>query len=178
MSQFFSSGGQSIGASASVFPMNIQDWYCTGSDDSYSYLTLCHKYRVSWASQGLSGKEFACQCKRHRFNPWVRKVLWRRKWQPTPRKFPCIYKNIHRYTNSEYPLFLKNTVTMHVCVWVTWSSIEEQFYLQTFGWLKMGAFLHFPVLPTLPNNQKDNIYYNTQHLKCVVNIDTWCQDTL
>ena len=91
-------------------------YFCTGSDDSYSYLTLCHKYRVSWASQGLSGKEFACQCKRHRFNPWVRKVLWRRKWQPTPRKFPCIYKNIHRYTNSEYPLFLKNTVTMHVCV--------------------------------------------------------------
>ena len=27
MSQFFSSGGQSIGASASVLPMNIQDWF-------------------------------------------------------------------------------------------------------------------------------------------------------
>ena len=27
MSQFFVSGGQSIGASASVFPMNIQDWF-------------------------------------------------------------------------------------------------------------------------------------------------------
>ena len=26
MSQFFTSGGQSIGASASVLPMNIQDW--------------------------------------------------------------------------------------------------------------------------------------------------------
>ena len=26
-------------------------------------------------------------CRRHRsprFNPWVRKILWRRKWQPTP----------------------------------------------------------------------------------------------
>ena len=35
----------------------------------------------------LSGKESACQCKRcrsHGFNPWVRKILWRRKWQPTP----------------------------------------------------------------------------------------------
>ena len=33
MSQFFSSGGQSIGASALVLPMNIQDWFpleCTG----------------------------------------------------------------------------------------------------------------------------------------------------
>ena len=30
MSQFFASGGQSIGASASVFPMNIQDWFPLG----------------------------------------------------------------------------------------------------------------------------------------------------
>ena len=35
----------------------------------------------------LSGKEFACQCRRHkrcRFNPWVGKIPWKRKWQPTP----------------------------------------------------------------------------------------------
>ena len=33
-----------------------------------------------------SGKELACQCrrcKRHRFDPWVGKILWRREWQPT-----------------------------------------------------------------------------------------------
>ena len=24
------------------------------------------------------------QCKKHRFNPWVKKIPWRRKWQPTP----------------------------------------------------------------------------------------------
>ena len=22
--------------------------------------------------------------KKHRFDPWVRKILWRRAWQPTP----------------------------------------------------------------------------------------------
>ena len=35
----------------------------------------------------LSGKESACQCRCHRrpgFNSWVRKIPWRRKWQPTP----------------------------------------------------------------------------------------------
>ena len=32
----------------------------------------------------LSGKEFACQSQRCGFNPRVRKILWRRKWQPTP----------------------------------------------------------------------------------------------
>ena len=34
-----------------------------------------------------SSKESTCQCKRcrrHRFDPWVKKVTWRRKWQPTP----------------------------------------------------------------------------------------------
>ena len=36
---------------------------------------------------GTNGKEPACQCKRCRrcgFNPWVRKISWGRKWQPTP----------------------------------------------------------------------------------------------
>ena len=32
----------------------------------------------------LSDKEFACHCRRSRFDPWVRKIPWRRKWQPTP----------------------------------------------------------------------------------------------
>ena len=32
----------------------------------------------------LSGKESTCQCKRLGFNPWIRKITWRRKRQPTP----------------------------------------------------------------------------------------------
>ena len=31
-----------------------------------------------------NGKESNCQCRRHGFNPGVRKIHWRRKWQPTP----------------------------------------------------------------------------------------------
>ena len=34
-----------------------------------------------------NGKEPTCQCRRHkrcRFDPWVRKIPWRRAWQPTP----------------------------------------------------------------------------------------------
>ena len=33
---------------------------------------------------GASGKESACQCRRHGFNPWAGKIPWRRAWQPTP----------------------------------------------------------------------------------------------
>ena len=32
----------------------------------------------------FSIKESDCQCRRCGFNPWVRKIPWRRKWQPTP----------------------------------------------------------------------------------------------
>ena len=32
----------------------------------------------------LCGKEPACQCERCRFAPWVWKIPWSRKWQPTP----------------------------------------------------------------------------------------------
>ena len=32
----------------------------------------------------LSGKRICLQCRRPGFNPWVRKIPWRRKWQPTP----------------------------------------------------------------------------------------------
>ena len=30
----------------------------------------------------LSGKESTCRCRRHGFNPWVRKIPWRRKFLP------------------------------------------------------------------------------------------------
>ena len=36
---------------------------------------------------GASVEESAWQyrrCKRHRFDPWVGKISWRRKWKPTP----------------------------------------------------------------------------------------------
>ena len=37
--------------------------------------------RLTW---WLSGKESACQGQRYGFDPWVRKIPWMRKWQPTP----------------------------------------------------------------------------------------------
>ena len=40
---------------------------------------------------GAVGKESACQCRRHKrcgFNPWIGKIPWNRKWQPTPALLP------------------------------------------------------------------------------------------
>ena len=43
---------------------------------------LC--YYITGFPMWLSGKESACQCRRCEFSPWVRKMPWRREWQPTP----------------------------------------------------------------------------------------------
>ena len=52
---------------------------------SFFFMTKYHSNMslLRWCS----GKDSACQCrrrKRQRFNLWVRKTLWNRKWQPAP----------------------------------------------------------------------------------------------
>ena len=53
----------------------------------WSGVPLPSPYSIIVLSNWQSGKESTYQCSRHRrqgFNPWVRKILCRRKWQPTP----------------------------------------------------------------------------------------------
>ena len=59
----------------------------------------------------LQGRESARQCRRCGFDPWVRKIPWRRKWQPTPVFFPGKsqeYRSLAGYiswvTKSQMPL--------------------------------------------------------------------------
>ena len=56
---------------------------------------LFHIFQVALCGQGFPGgsmgKESSCQCSRHRkhrFAPWVRKIPWRKEWQPTPILLP------------------------------------------------------------------------------------------
>ena len=43
----------------------------------------------------LSGKESACQSRRLRFDPWVGKIPWRRKWA-TPLQYSCLENPMDR----------------------------------------------------------------------------------
>ena len=50
---------------------------------SINWLWLC----IEGLPRGYKGKGSACPCRRHKrceFDPWARKLPWRRKWQPTP----------------------------------------------------------------------------------------------
>ena len=45
-------------------------------------------YPIHGVPRWLSGKEPTSQCRRHGFNPCIRKIPWRRKWQPIPVLLP------------------------------------------------------------------------------------------
>ena len=50
----------------------------------FFFFNLHKKQNVEGLPWWLSGKKSTCQCRRRGFNPWVGKIPWRRKWQPTP----------------------------------------------------------------------------------------------
>ena len=73
---------------------------------------------------GVSGKEPTCQCRRHKrcgFDPWVRKIPWRRAWQSTPAFLPgkshaqrslvgyspWVSESLTRLSNSAHRVILK-----------------------------------------------------------------------
>ena len=47
-------------------------------------LNICHVLHKLGASLVALLVRICPQFKRPRFNPWVKKILWKRKWQPTP----------------------------------------------------------------------------------------------
>ena len=73
-------------------------------------LSLCPQRPFQWLHRPLalprwlSGKESACQFGTHGFNPWVGKIPWRRKWQPTPVFLPGESQGffIYQRDNNEY----------------------------------------------------------------------------
>ena len=50
---------------------------------SFSIYWVCIKWTILGLLRWLTGKESACQCRRLRFDPRIRKILWHRKRQPT-----------------------------------------------------------------------------------------------
>ena len=70
-------------------------------------------------SGGANGKEPACQCrrhKRHRFDPWVGKIPWRRAWQSTSVFLPgeshgqrSLAATVHRVANRNDKQFSMHT---------------------------------------------------------------------
>ena len=62
-------------------------WWAAVYGVTQSWTRLTRLSSSSGSSRGSSrGKESACQCWRQKkceFDPWIRKLPWRRVWQPT-----------------------------------------------------------------------------------------------
>ena len=89
-----------------VPPLNL--CIVVNSDKYYGEKFSMGRRRTGF-STWLSGKESACQWRRRGFDPWVRKIPWRRKWQPTPVFLPQNPENkgawratIHRVVKELY----------------------------------------------------------------------------
>ena len=92
-------------ASSKSFP----HWKSQGL--SHQSLSKDSKYKYNSTSQVALRKEPSCQCrrpKRHGFDPWVRKIPWRRAWQPI--QYSCLENPmdrgacqaiVHRVTESD-----------------------------------------------------------------------------
>ena len=57
-----------------LYPPVLQNWVLLRHNSKHT------KGLPRWHS----GKESTCQCRRHGFKPWVRKISWSRKWQLIP----------------------------------------------------------------------------------------------
>ena len=82
--------------SLSVLHLQLQERTCVGYRKSGCVFSI--QLALWWASGGhllssglprwFTGKEFACQCRRCGFDPWIRKIPWKKKWQSTPVLLP------------------------------------------------------------------------------------------
>ena len=64
---------------------------------------------------GSDGKRICQQCRRLRFNPWVRKIPWRSDWLPTPVFLPG--ESNRQRSLAGYPL--KGHKESDVSEWLT-----------------------------------------------------------
>ena len=70
----------------------------------------------------LSGKRTHLQCRRCGFNPWVWKIPWRRRWQPTPVFLPGKSHGQRSLREGLQPLGSKRAgldLGTHKCFWIS-----------------------------------------------------------
>ena len=78
---------------------------------------------------GASGKEPACQFRRHRLDPWVGNIPWRRAWQSNPVFLPGESHgqwSLVGYSSWGCKEWDTTEVICHVCTYTPCSRISNQ----------------------------------------------------
>ena len=133
----------------------------TSHSKSIAFLVLC------WFPRWCSGKEPACQCRKHRrlvFNAWVRKVPWNRRWNPHHYSWPensMEQRNLAGYSPWSHKES-DTTAWPSKCILPCSLKLLLELYLihGKWGWTKwdLNKFIFiilflFPLWPFMPNVQ-------------------------
>ena len=129
MSQFFASGGQNIGASASVLPVNIQDLFPWGLEAGSGWgASVFHvaSFSSRIVRDSLPGKKkSACHAGVLGSISGIGKIPWRREWQPTPVFLPAEFhgqRNLAGYSPWGRRVgytWVTNTHNTHFTCWLS-----------------------------------------------------------
>ena len=99
--------------------VNSSCWWEREDKENWS---VRRKWTGAGSPGGACGKESACHCRRHKrcsFDPWVRKIPWRRAWQPT--LYSCLENPIDR------------------CAW--WTTVHR--VAKTWSWLSTAQHIEW-----------------------------------
>ena len=125
-----------------------------------SWLLWPHHHAIKKWTRSFCGfspvkKHTGPQCRRqrrHRIDPWVRKILWRRKWQPSPVFLPGkSTKHTHNalYTPNPHSLYSFSPRMLITLIPSTMSSPPSYIHISHIQWLilsfciSLGVFIHF-----------------------------------
>ena len=78
-------------ATMNILQKFLSEYLFSVLEGLYLGMELLSHMHILGFPDGTNGKELTCQCRRyqkHRFDPWVKKIPWRRAWQPTPGFLP------------------------------------------------------------------------------------------
>ena len=106
------------------------------------YLLLTYLRLLRW----LNGKESTCQHRRPEFDSRVRKIPWRRKWQPTPVLLPA--ESHGQKTLSGYVHGLAKSWTQLSTH--TWSVILSQLSTSVWDHIELGWWVRWLEWVRLP----------------------------
>ena len=116
----------------------------------------------SWASLWLSGKESSCQCRRPRFDCWIRKMSWRRKWQLIPVFLPgesmdkgAWWATVQGVSKSQTRL--SNWACTHISLWKRTADLRISVFQTRFQGQQRRLYLILALMSlnscNLPGNQ-------------------------